>query len=102
LKAGEGVARTLARVRIEGTGMNDGYVKFKNDQGVVEIGIGVKEFKCAGESPPQDHPHIYLSMGGDETILCPYCATRYIYRHHLERHETEPPGNFFEDEATSR
>ena len=81
--------------------MNDAYVKFKNDQGVVEIGIGVMEFKCTGVTPPQDHPHIFLSMGADGSILCPYCATKYIYRRHLGRHETEPPGNFFADEATS-
>ena len=82
--------------------MNDGYVKFQNNQGVVEIGIGVKEFKCAGATPPQDHPHIYLSMGDDDSILCPYCATKYVYRGYLELHETDPPGNFFADEATSR
>jgi uncharacterized Zn-finger protein len=42
---------------------DDDYAKFKNDQGVPEIRIGVKEFKCVGASPPQDHPHIYLEMG---------------------------------------
>ncbi len=82
--------------------MDNGYAKFTNDQGVAEIGIGVKEFKCAGVTPPQDHPHIYLNMGDDDSILCPYCATKYFYYPHLGRHETEPPGNFFEDEATSR
>ena len=79
--------------------MTDGYVKFKNDKGVAEIGIGVKEFKCAGETPPQDHPHVYLNMGDDDSILCPYCATKYIYRPYLERYETEPPDNFLEDEG---
>ena len=34
-----------------------GYPKFKNDRGVPEICIGVKEFMCIGESPPEDHPH---------------------------------------------
>ena len=82
--------------------MNDGYVKFQNNQGVVEIGIGVKEFKCTGVTPPQDHPHIYLSMGDDDSILCPYCATKYVFRGYLELHETDPPGKFFADEATSR
>ena len=53
----------------------DGYAKFKNDQGVPEIRIGIKEFKCAGASAPQDHPHIYLDMGAADTILCAYCAT---------------------------
>jgi hypothetical protein len=30
-----------------------GYPKFKNDRGVPEICIGVREFMCIGESPPQ-------------------------------------------------
>jgi uncharacterized Zn-finger protein len=28
----------------------------KNDRGVPEIWIGVREFNCI---PPQDHPHVY-------------------------------------------
>ncbi len=40
-----------------------GFPKFKNDCGVPEICIGVKEFMCIGESPPQDHPHVYINMG---------------------------------------
>jgi uncharacterized Zn-finger protein len=77
----------------------DEYVKFKNDEGVVEINIGVREFKCAGQTPPFDHPHVYLNMGNDGSINCPYCSTKYIYRSYLGRHETEPRGNFLEDRA---
>jgi uncharacterized Zn-finger protein len=44
-----------------------GYPKFKNDRGVPEICIGVKEFMCIGESPPQDHPHVYINMGEANT-----------------------------------
>ena len=58
--------------------MNSGKAaKFKNDRGVWEIRIGVKEFKCAGASVPQDHPHVFLNMGVAESILCPYCATLF-------------------------
>jgi uncharacterized Zn-finger protein len=46
-----------------------GYLKFRNDRGVVEIRIGVREFKCIGVSPPQDHPHVYINMGEADTIL---------------------------------
>jgi uncharacterized Zn-finger protein len=46
-----------------------GYPKFRNDRGVPEICIGVKEFMCIGESPPQDHPHVYINMGEADTIL---------------------------------
>jgi uncharacterized Zn-finger protein len=44
-----------------------------------EICIGVKEFMCIGESPPQDHPHVYINMGEANTILCLYCATRFRF-----------------------
>ena len=50
---------------------HENHAKFKNDQGVSEIRIGAKEFKCAGASAPQDHPHFYLDIGKDDTILCP-------------------------------
>jgi uncharacterized Zn-finger protein len=46
-----------------------GYPKFKNDRGVPEICIGVKEFMCIGESPPQDHPHVYINMGEANTHI---------------------------------
>ena len=78
--------------------LDEDYVNLKNDQGLLEIGIGVKEFKCIGESPPFDHPHIYLNMGSADSILCLYCNTNYVYLSHLKRHETDPAGNFFEDE----
>jgi hypothetical protein len=35
-----------------------GYSMFMNDRGVPEVRIGVREFKCIGVSPPQDHPHV--------------------------------------------
>ena len=75
----------------------DSYAKFKNDQGVPEIRIGVKEFKCAGASAPQDHPHIYLDMGTADTILCPYCATLFHYDRRLKPFETYPPDCVFLD-----
>jgi uncharacterized Zn-finger protein len=40
-----------------------GYLKFRNDRGFPEICIGVREIKCIVESPPQDHPHVYINMG---------------------------------------
>ena len=76
---------------------DDGYAKFKNDGGVSEVRIGVKEFKCAGASAPQDHPHIYLEMGAAETILCPYCATLFRYDPRLGPGEADPPDCVFLD-----
>ena len=74
-----------------------GYLKFRNDRGVPEIYIGVREFKCIGVSPPQDHPHIYIDMGEADTILCPYCGTRYRFNPQLTPLEVDPPDSFFVD-----
>ena len=72
-----------------------GYLKFRNDRGVPEICIGVKEFECIGESPPQDHPHIYINMGEADTILCPYCGTRFRFDSRLTPLDADPPDSFF-------
>ncbi len=65
---------------------------FVNDVGVNRIKIGVKEFQCMGASPPQDHPHIYLDMGNDKEIVCPYCSTLYVHDPSLAPTESDPPG----------
>ena len=52
---------------------------FANDQGVEKVYIGVKEFQCMGARPPHDHPHVFLDMGADSQILCPYCSTLYVH-----------------------
>src|ERR1700720_3727620 len=70
-----------------------GYLKFRNDRGVPEIRIGVREFKCIGVSPPQDHPHVYINMGEADTILCPYCGTRFRFDPRLTPLDAEPPGS---------
>ena len=74
-----------------------GYLKFRNDRGVPEIRIGVREFKCIGESPPQDHPHIYINMGEADMILCPYCGTRFRFDSRLTPLDADPPDSFFAD-----
>lgn len=59
--------------------MSGRYPKFRNDHGLAEIGIGAREFLCIGVSPPQDHPHVYINMGDQDVILCPYCATAFRF-----------------------
>ncbi len=61
-----------------------------NDPGVEKIFLGVKEFNCMGARPPFDHPHVYLDMGADSQILCPYCSTLYVYDPRLGADETDP------------
>lgn len=63
---------------------------FANDIGVEKVTIGVKEFKCMGARPPYDHPHVFLDMGADSQILCPYCSTLYVYDSRLTATESDP------------
>lgn len=63
---------------------------FANDSGVERIKVGVRELNCMGARPPFDHPHVYLDMGGDKEILCPYCSTVYEHAPGLAATETDP------------
>lgn len=65
---------------------------FHNDAGVARIGIGVSEFQCMGASPPHDHPHVFLDMGRDREIVCPYCSTVFVRDDSLSPEKTDPPG----------
>ena len=67
-----------------------GRVRFVNDSGVGEIAIGVKEFECMGATTPHDHPHIYLDMGRETRIRCPYCGTLFRYEAALGAFEARP------------
>jgi uncharacterized Zn-finger protein len=71
------------------------YPKFRNDRAVTEIRIGVTEFNCIGVSPPHDHPHVYINMGGNDTVLCPYCVTRYRHDARLGPFEAVPPDSLY-------
>jgi len=53
-----------------------------NDEGYKTITIPTKQFVCAGQSEPFDHPHVFLTMEPNDFILCPYCNTRYEYDKH--------------------
>ncbi len=63
-----------------------------NDEGAEKIFVGVKELQCMGARPPYDHPHIFLDMGADDQVLCPYCSTLYVYDSRLAANESDPKG----------
>jgi uncharacterized Zn-finger protein len=64
---------------------------FHNDAGVSVIEIGAREFMCVGALPPFDHPHVFLDMGADNEIICPYCSTLYRHDPALSPREARPP-----------
>lgn len=61
-----------------------------NDQGAEKIYVGVKELMCMGARAPNDHPHVFLDMGGDTQVLCPYCSTLFIHDPRLSADESDP------------
>jgi uncharacterized Zn-finger protein len=63
---------------------------FHNDPGVPVIEIGAREVKCVGATPPLDHPHVFLDMGHDPEIICPYCSTLYRHDPALDPHAARP------------
>jgi len=74
---------------------------FHNDPGVAVIEIGAKEFMCIGASPPFDHPHVFLDMGNETEIVCPYCSTLYRYNPSLSSNEARPPACAWREPATA-
>jgi uncharacterized Zn-finger protein len=86
------MVRRNAMMLFEGEAMADQVVPhFHNDPGVPVIEIGAREFMCVGARPPFDHPHVFLDMGEDAEIICPYCSTLYRHDPALDPHAARPP-----------
>ena len=67
-------------------------IKIANDMGVDEIFVGVRAFECIGANAPYDHPRIFLEMGDEDDIVCPYCSTRYRFNEKLGTTKSKPNG----------
>ena len=67
-----------------------GIPHFHNEPGVTLVLVGAKEFMCVGAKPPFDHPHVFLDMGADSEIICPYCSTLYRHEPKLKTSECLP------------
>jgi len=70
---------------------------FHNTDGVRAVTIGAREFMCIGALPPFDHPHVFLDMGDDAEIICPYCSTLYKHDDGLKPAEARPPQSVYRD-----
>ncbi len=71
---------------------------FHNSDGLARIEIGSKEFQCVGALPPFDHPHVFLDMGKDNDIVCPYCSTHYVFNSRLAPGAAEPASAVYQAE----
>lgn len=41
---------------------------------------------CDGGNGPLGHPRVYLNMGSNDNVDCPYCGRRYELKAGAERH----------------
>jgi hypothetical protein len=48
-----------------------------------------------GATPPFDHPNVYLDMGDEVQLVCPYCSTLFNYDPALKATESDPPSCVF-------
>ena len=42
--------------------------------------VNAKKLSCAGVEGPLGHPKVYLDMGDDNQIVCPYCSKQFILK----------------------
>jgi hypothetical protein len=54
---------------------------------------------CVGANPPFDHPHVFLDLGNDNEIICPYCSTLYRFATDLAAGEARPPECVLKDKV---
>jgi uncharacterized Zn-finger protein len=71
---------------------------FHNTEGLKRIEVGSKEFMCVGALPPFDHPHIFMDMGKDTEIVCPYCSTLYVFNATLALGTSQPLSAVYQSE----
>ncbi len=74
---------------------------FHNTPGVPVIEVGAKEFMCVGEKPPFDHPHVFIDMGDENEIVCPYCSTLFRFNPRLASHAALPAECALTDQAAA-
>ena len=43
-----------------------------------------KQVSCKGKEVPYDHPNVYLGIGDDNKIICPYCSKIFVYNADVE------------------
>ena len=73
---------------------------YKNDTGAKVIKIGVKSFMCMGETPPMDHPWVFITMKNKDSVNCLYCNTTFEYDSSLSFDATQPSECYFERPPT--
>jgi uncharacterized Zn-finger protein len=49
---------------------------------------------CDGVGGALGHPRVYLEMGAEHSVECPYCDRRFVLSHDLGENEELAPGTY--------
>jgi uncharacterized Zn-finger protein len=51
------------------------------------ITVDTDRVACDGGGGPLGHPKVYLNLGAENRVECPYCSRLYVLREGAARHE---------------
>jgi len=51
------------------------------------ITVDTDRVACDGGGGPLGHPKVYLNLGAENRVECPYCSRLYVLREGATRHE---------------
>jgi uncharacterized Zn-finger protein len=69
------------RRRVNGTAArNGGEIMSTNETIVVETPV----VACDGGNDALGHPRVFLTMGEDRQVVCPYCSRHYVLKEGAE------------------
>ena len=54
------------------------------------IVVDSKKIACDGHSIASKHPLIYLNMGSDNNVVCPYCSKNFIIKKEVPSNKKHP------------
>ncbi len=43
------------------------------------VKVNKKKVFCDGGSLSLGHPRVYLNMGSNNEVVCPYCSKKFVY-----------------------
>lgn len=55
------------------------------DSPLETLHVNSKKISCEGGSKISGHPLVYLDMGKDDSIICPYCSKFFTIRKEVGR-----------------
>lgn len=44
------------------------------------VEVNMKKISCEGGANAAGHPRVFLNMGDNNEVVCPYCSKKFIIR----------------------